>query len=250
MAIDPTIIGLSIGAVVLILVFALLSGSPFLSIVVILILLGILVYVLNLMGIISISKNDGKLDVNFRESSPAPIPTSTITSDVKGASLQQKEVFYIAGNNYTYDEAPAVCAAYESELATYDQLIAAHASGAEWCGYGWTQGGMALFPTQQSTWTKLMGESDQAKRTQCGRPGVNGGYFDPKIKMGVNCYGVKPEDMGTKFPVPIPGTDQNQFNSLVNKFKSMTKSITVTPFNRNQWSMGALSATNTLPVNK
>jgi hypothetical protein len=203
-----------------------------------------IVYVLNLWGVISITNKDGKLDINFMESAPAPAPTKTITSDT-ASSLQQKEVFYITGNNYTYDEAPAVCAAYESELATYDELIAAHASGAEWCGYGWTQGGMALFPTQTSTWNKLMGESDQSKRTQCGRPGVNGGYFDPKIKMGVNCYGTKPADLGTKFPVPIPGTDQNQFNSLVQKFKSMTKSITVSPFNRTTWSGGSINLTNT-----
>jgi hypothetical protein len=95
---------------------------------------------------------------------------------------------------------------------------------------------MALFPTQESTWKKLMQESDETTRTRCGRPGVNGGYFDPKTKIGVNCYGVKPADKGTTFPVPIAGTDVNTFNQTVQRFKSMMNSMTVMPFNRTGWS--------------
>jgi hypothetical protein len=156
--------------------------------------------------------------------------------------IQQKEVFHISGNQYVYDDASAVCAAYESELASYDQVMEAYAGGAEWCGYGWTQGGMALFPTQEATWELLMQEADSTKRTQCGRPGVNGGYFDPKTKFGVNCYGVKPGDRGTKYPLPVPGADPNNFNNLVNKFKSMINRMSVSPFNRDGWSEWSLSA--------
>lgn len=255
MAIDPTVIGLSIGGVVLLFLILLITGSTFLSIIVVLILLGILVYVLNLMGVISISTKDNQLDVKFMESAPAPTPTKQVLmSDINSAPIQKKEVFYISGNHYTYDDAPAVCAAYESELSTYDQVMEAYSGGAEWCGYGWTQGGMALFPTQQATWNSLMQEVDQSKRTQCGRPGVNGGYFDPNTKFGVNCYGVKPGDKGTKYPMPIPGTDTNDFNNLVNKFKSMINRITVSPFNRDGWSEWALGShmpqVNTLKVNK
>lgn len=243
MAIDPTIVGLSIGGVVLFILFLLISGSPFLSVIVVSILLGILVYVLNLMGVISIKTKDNKLDIKFMESVPAPTPTKTIlTEDTKGSPLQQKEVFYISGNYYTYDEAPAVCAAYESELASYDQIMQAYSSGAEWCGYGWSAGGMALYPTQQSTWDSLMKEPDESKRTQCGRPGVNGGYFDPNTKMGVNCYGIKPGDKETHYPIPVPGTDKLQFDGLVQKFKSMTGSIDISPFNRSGWSIWGLGS--------
>lgn len=237
MAIDPTVIGLSIGGVVLLLIVLLLSGSTFLSIIIVLILLGILVYVLNLMGVISISTSNNQLDVKFLESAPAPTPTKQVlTSDINSAPIQKKEVFYISGNYYKYEEAPAVCAAYEAELASYDQVMEAYSGGAEWCGYGWTQGGMALFPTQQTTWNTLMQEADQTKRTQCGRPGINGGYFNPNTKFGVNCYGVKPGDKGTHYPTPVPGTDSNEFNRLVQKFKSMIDRITVSPFNRDGWS--------------
>ena len=148
----------------------------------------------------------------------------------------------MSGNYYTYDDAPAVCAAYEAELASYDQIMEAYSGGAEWCGYGWTQGGMALFPTQQSTWEMLIQEADTTKRTQCGRPGVNGGYFDPNTKFGVNCYGVKPGDKGTRYPTPIPGTDPNDFNNLVNKFKSMINRMSVSPFNRAGWSEWSVAA--------
>ena len=150
-----------------------------------------------------------------------------------------------SGNDYTYDEAAAVCAAYDADLATYDQVNEAYSGGAEWCGYGWTQGGMALYPTQQSTWESLQQEMDVTKRTACGRPGINGGYFDPSNKFGVNCYGVKPSMMsGIKFPLPVPGTDAGNFNRMVDKFKGMLSRMTVLPFNRQEWSV---SGTSTKP---
>lgn len=244
MTLDPLVLGLAAGGVVLLLVVLIISGSSFISIVVVLFLLGIVVYVLNLLGVMSFSIKGDTVDINFKESTPAPSPTKQVLlNDVKGATpIQKKEVFYVSGNMYTYDDAPAVCAAYESELATYDQVMEAYSGGAEWCGYGWTQGGMALFPTQQSTWEALMQEVNSKNRTQCGRPGINGGYFDPNTKFGVNCYGVKPGDKGTKYPTPIPGKDPSDFDNLVNKFKSMINRMRVSPFNRDgcsEWSIGA-----------
>ena len=94
-----------------------------------------------------------------------------------------QEVFFVAGNRYTYEEAPSVCAVYNAEVATYDQVVDAHSKGAEWCGYGWTVGGMALFPIQENTWKKLQQETDTTRRTRCGRPGINGGYFDTNTKL-------------------------------------------------------------------
>ena len=41
------------------------------------------------------------------------------------------EVFYVAENKYTYKEAPNVCAVYDAQLASYEQLLEAHAKGAE-----------------------------------------------------------------------------------------------------------------------
>jgi hypothetical protein len=94
---------------------------------------------------------------------------------------------------------------------------------------------MALYPTQKQTWDALQREIDPAKKTACGRPGVNGGYFDPKLKFGVNCFGFKPKG-DFKAPAPLPGVDKTAFDAMVAKFKDMLKSMTVTPFSRQEWS--------------
>lgn len=190
--------------------------------------------VLTRLGYLDISSSPSGLDVKFVEPPPAPAPPKQILPSTK--SLEKKEVFNVGGNEFTYDEAAAVCAAYDADLATYDQVNDAYAAGAEWCGYGWTQGGMALYPTQQSTWESLQQEVDESKRTACGRPGVNGGYFDPQNKFGVNCYGVKPGSKGQKFPLPLPGTDTGSFDRMVDRFKGMLSKFSVSSFNRDGWS--------------
>lgn len=234
----PVILSLALGGVVLFIVVVYATTGSLLAVLVVLGLGALLFYVLNLYGYIQVQTKDGGLDVQFFETAPKPVPAKTIVPAPDSAMpIEKKEVFYVSGNNYTYDDAPAVCAAYGADLASYDQVNEAYSGGAEWCGYGWTQGGMALFPTQQATWETLQGEVDTTKRTACGRPGVNGGYFNPATKFGVNCYGVKPSDNGTnKYPTPVPGTDTNQFNNAVNKFRSMLSRMTVLPFNRDGWS--------------
>ena len=200
--------------------------------IVVLLLAGVLGYVLFKLGVLKVSSSTDGIDIGFYEKAPAPAPAIAVTPQ----SIEQPEVFYVSGNDYTYDDAPAVCAAYDSELATYDQVSTAYSAGAEWCGYGWSQGGMALFPTQNATWQLLQQESDTSKRTGCGRPGVNGGYFNPSNKFGVNCYGVKPKNKQTKFPLPVPGTDTGSFDRLVDKYKGMLNRMTVSAFNRMGWS--------------
>jgi len=170
-------------------------------------------------------------------SSSAPSPFDFIFGPFSAASVPSnaQEVFYIAGNSYTYDDAPGVCAAQNAELATYEQVSEAHSKGAEWCGYGWTAGGMALFPTQESTWTKLQTEIDIQKKTKCGRPGVNGGYFDPNTKFGVNCYGVKPECDGCTHPLQADKDPEKE--AAAAKFRQSAKDMKLSPFNSVEWSM-------------
>lgn len=152
--------------------------------------------------------------------------------------LATKEVFHISDNTYSYNDAAPVCAAYGAELATYDQIVDAHVQGAEWCNYGWSAAAMALFPTQQKTWEKLQYEPQENRRTACGHPGVNGGYFDTRLKFGVNCYGKKPPNVNVRLPQPLPGGDQAGFDAAVNKFKAMLTSMKLSPFNRSKWSLG------------
>jgi hypothetical protein len=219
------------GGIILSIITFVMTGS-FLATLIVVTIIGIVVFVLYQMGYITVSiEKSGSIDVDYHETAPAP--ASSKKSEPK--NLEVPEVFYIGPNDFTYDESSAVCAAYGGELASYDQIAAAFAAGAEWCGYGWTQGGMALFPTQESTWSDL--QKDAVANKSCGRPGVNGGYFDPATKFGVNCYGVKPKDTNhSKFPLPLPGTDTNGFNKMVNFYKSMMKQLQVNPFNRVGWS--------------
>ena len=114
----------------------------------------------------------------------------------------EHEVFNIANNKYTYEDAQAICKSYDASLATYDQIEKAYNDGAEWCNYGWSADQMILFPTQKKTWEKLQKidedrgcDSNAAShKNDCGRPGINGGYIaNPYVKFGVNCFGKKPK---------------------------------------------------------
>ena len=219
-------------------VVVLVTTGSVLSLLVVLVLVGIVFFVLSKLGVFTVNIANNTLDIGFHEKAPAP--SAAKKTVVPTMPIEKKEVFYVSGNDYTYEEAAAVCAAYDGELASYDQVNEAYSGGAEWCGYGWTLGGMALFPTQPSTWQAL--QMDPVNKTNCGRPGINGGYFDPQTKFGVNCYGVKPQNTGVKLPLPLPGADPAGFNQMVDKFKSMLKSMKVSPFNRDGWSEWNVSA--------
>ena len=217
-----TLIGLFMATITL---FVLVSTGSFMAVFVLWLLVGLVVGVLVYYGFLELTP--AKKEVAAAAAAP-PATTS-------GGPLVGSEVFHIADKSFTYDEAEAVCAAYESTLASLEQVIEAYNSGAEWCSYGWSAGSMALYPTQKTTWESLQREVDPAKRTACGRPGVNGGYFDPNLKFGVNCFGFKPKG-DFKPPAPLPGVDKTAFDAMVAKFKEMLKSMSVAPFSRREWS--------------
>ena len=209
--------------------FVLVTTGSILSVLVLWATIALVLTVLVYYGIVTIDAIIG------REVKAVEKKVETPTQVPSGGPLVGSEVFHISDQQFTYDEAPAVCAAYGGELATLEQIMDVYATGGEWCGYGWSAGGMALYPTQQATWEKLQGEVDTGKRTRCGRPGVNGGYFDPSLKFGVNCFGFKPKGNFIP-PAPIPGSDTQKFRDMVNKFRNMLKSLTVDPYSRMEWS--------------
>lgn len=154
----------------------------------------------------------------------------------------EKQVFHIPYQNYTYEEAKALCKAYGGRLATYEEIEEAYNRGAEWCSYGWSDGQMALYPTQHDTYHKL--QNVKGHEHDCGRPGINGGYIEnPNIKFGVNCYGYKPkitpeeeELMLKSKPYPLNKKDL-KYQQRVDHYKDILSSIKVSPFNYKQWSM-------------
>jgi len=154
------------------------------------------------------------------------------------------EVFNISNNLYTYDNAAEVCSVYGAKLATYEQVEDAYNHGGEWCNYGWSEGQMALFPTQKSTWSKLQG-SESTKNT-CGRPGVNGGYMENNgLLFGVNCFGKKPQatdselkqmQANQRMPTIENPEDKVKQSRLDFLKKNKDTLLVVNSFNRQHWS--------------
>jgi hypothetical protein len=176
--------------------------------------------------------NKPKIDIVVDQSAYQPSPVPEIKF--------KKQVFNIPGNYYSYNNAKALCQAYGSDLATYKQIEDSYENGGEWCNYGWSDGQMALFPTQQKTFDNL--QNIPGHEHDCGRPGVNGGYMaNPKIKFGVNCYGNKPkitsdeeELMKNTSPYPVTVEDV-AFQKQVDFWKNHVSNILVSPFNYDTW---------------
>jgi hypothetical protein len=151
------------------------------------------------------------------------------------------QVFNIPENTYVYADAKALCTAYGSRLATYKEVEDAYNKGAEWCNYGWSDGQMALFPTQQKTFDEL--QKIEGHENDCGRPGINGGYIkNPAMRFGVNCYGHKPrmtpeeEDLMATQPI-YPKTEKDiAMENRVNYWKDKLTEVLVSPFNHDTWS--------------
>jgi heme/copper-type cytochrome/quinol oxidase subunit 2 len=168
------------------------------------------------------------------------LPTTQDDTTVPEIQIQ-KQVFNIPGNNYNYENAKALCKAYDARLATYKEVENSYNDGGEWCSYGWTDGQMALFPTQPSTFDQL--QTIEGHQNDCGRPGVNGGYMaNPELKFGVNCYGYKPkmtpeeeELMATQPKYPVTKKDI-EMELRVDYWKRRLSEILVAPFNNSTWS--------------
>lgn len=152
------------------------------------------------------------------------------------------EVYNVSKNTFTYYDAEPLCKALGAELATYDQVKQAWERGADWCNYGWVKGQNAIYPTSQNTWEKLQSGPEE-QRGACGKPGVNGGYFDnPELRFGVNCYGPKPaqskhdeEAIAKRTGVPLTPSGI-EFDKKVNKFRGESDNIGVLPFSESKWS--------------
>lgn len=153
----------------------------------------------------------------------------------------RKQVFNIPGNYYNFENARAVCKAFSSELATYDQVEQAYNEGAEWCNYGWSANQLALFPTQRKTFNYL--QTIKGHKNDCGRTGINGGYIkNPRVRFGVNCYGYKPrirkdEEYIMENTTPFPENEKDKmFQKRVDFWENKTDEILLSPFNHNTWS--------------
>ena len=229
------VLAIAAGFVGILTLFVLFSTGSVLAVLILWVAVAMITLVLWYYGFIDVSSYSSVVLPEKKETKKKEAPAPVAGNGTPAGTMVGSEVFHVDDSQFTYADAPAVCAAYGAELATLEQIIDAYNNGAEWCGYGWSAGGFALYPTQKATWVALQAEPDTVKRTGCGRPGVNGGYFDPNTKFGVNCFGFKPAGKAD-LPLPPPGTDSASFKAAVAKFRAMLASFNLVPYSRKEWS--------------
>ena len=165
--------------------------------------------------------------------------SKSIVDPSSSIALEYDEVFHIPGRNFTYHDSKAVCKAFNSEIADYNQLAKAQKRGASWCSYGWTKDQLGLYPTSQSDFDKL--QKIENHKYDCGLPGINGGYVaNPYTRLGVNCYGIKPKK--SKLDAKLLSNElhpktakQELFERRVKYWKERIGNILIMPFNHNNW---------------
>ena len=93
---------------------------------------------------------------------------------------------------------------------------------------------VTLFPTQAGFWNEL--QKEQYRKNECGKPGVNGGYFEnAEYKFGANCFGIKPEPKSSEleknrnYRLGAQGVKVDQYKEQLDQFR-------ISPFNYNNWS--------------
>ena len=148
------------------------------------------------------------------------------------------EVYNLRDNIFSYEEARAACQAHGAKLASLDEMIQAYKKGANWCSYGWSDGQLALYPTQSNFWNEL--QKDPYRKYECGKPGVNGGFFEnPNYKFGANCYGVKPKPKSNEIEKDR-NLRLNPQNMLVDQYKDDLDKFRISPFDNSsdkKWNM-------------
>ena len=158
-----------------------------------------------------------------------------IVSSVKQPLEQydKKEVYHIHNNIFTFDEAKDVCKSFNGELASLDQIKDAYFNGADWCNYGWSMDGNAYYPTQKNTYVEM--QKNPKTKFNCGKPGINGGYFnDPKIRFGVNCYGIKPEGYSRLYPKKNEKITVEE--EKTDKLSKIKKDLNISSWDSYKWS--------------
>lgn len=205
-----------------------------------LILLNGLMYIFGIDIITSLKK---MLGITTDEEASTEVNQSKEENKISLPTLKLiKEVFHIPGNKYTYEDSKAICNAYGGRLANYKEINSAFDKGADWCSYGWSDGQMALFPTQEEKWKKL--QKDPGHENDCGRPGINGGYINnPALKYGINCYGNKPPisakeaEIMRNSPIHQKTMKEIRFDKQVEQWRKKLCDIAIAPFNHNKWNV-------------
>ena len=217
-----------------------MGNAPFILIIALFIIIFVVVSYFLVSG--SAFGNEFKTDNSESNSSGSGSNSSNSNSDNDSTSATErtqkyeKQVFNIRDNIFTYQEAKAVCAAHGARLASLQEMIDSYKKGANWCSYGWSDGQLALYPTQKEFWGKL--QMDKNRRNQCGQPGLNGGYFhNDMFKFGANCYGEKPAPKGRELEKNLIGKNMhNPYENMIDEYKNSVNKFRISPWNEDDWS--------------
>jgi len=180
-------------------------------------------------------------DVCIMEKAPEKPKPVNLNVPILPIIENKKEVFHIANQDYTYDQAKCKCESYSGRLATKDEVTDAYNNGANWSTYGWSDKQSAFYPIQKCYWDKIQSENERLPDNQkkfSGMPGINGGFFaNPQIKFGVNCYGIKPK--GNIVKAKQPYCPPMNFCKLESNYQASHKLDTdeIVGFNDEQWNM-------------
>lgn len=214
------------------------DGSSFLEIL----MWGIFIFLILINGLQYFFSIDAKVAIRNLFSEKPEVDVSVISDQKiksKPVITKSEEVFHIPKNIYTFEDAKAVCKAFDSRLATVGEIQKAKETGAEWCSYGWTDGQMALYPTQMQTWKNY--QKIDGHEHDCGRPGLNGGYIkNPNVRFGINCYGskpkIRPEEQSNIGESPYPlSQEDKELDAKVEFYKKHIPDIMLSPHNYDKW---------------
>tara|TARA_B110001450_G_scaffold16869_1_gene15571 strand:- start:315 stop:1160 length:846 start_codon:yes stop_codon:yes gene_type:complete len=221
-------------------------GSSYIVLVIEIIMWIILIYVVY----ININKyNDNNVDFQMKienlfntKISELIVNSETNKPDDKDSDTREcddsvdgnKEVFHIASNEFSYEEARDICEKYNARLANYEEIENSYINGANWCSYGWSKDQLGLFPIQKSLYNEL--KQIPGHEYDCGRPGINGGYFENKeLKFGANCYGVKPKARKQDEDYTHALNHTPELNEDEIKDQNFKNKYIVAPFNKDTW---------------
>ena len=173
------------------------------------------------------------MDVTPKEVKKAVVEEvkKAVVEEVKKPSQKNKEVYLVANHIFQREDSQKVCKAFfNADVATMKQLEEGYNNGANWCNYGWTAEGKALYPLQKSE-----------NNPRCfGERGMNGGTMEntSNIMLGVMCYGEKPDE--NHMTVDKLFTDssmaQNDLQILDAYRKRLNlEGVKIAPFNSEKW---------------
>jgi hypothetical protein len=156
--------------------------------------------------------NPSLLTFNYPVSIDIKINPISNTNSQTIQTFDRPEVFNIKHHQHCLSDANKACLQYGARLASKKELEDAYKNGANWCNLGWISEKEAYYPIQKEQAI----QSDQWPepfRQSFKKIGLNGGNYEPQLKLSATCYGIKPLD-----PVNI-----NPWNTITQKWSKYSE---------------------------